>query len=409
MRGLEQRKASRARGMWILACALLALFVFAGAALLVQWNSLQAENVHTRVNPGGALDFSQLDLGIDWQAYWEEAGFLVASRLVSSTAHTERAGERVLSWELEEEEWLLVPGQPGLHMDQALAQLVTALPPSPQRLFWERERDGFAVDLLVKVPGAEQYIPVKTWRFVEMNPLLMRGRYEAVAAGTGEDMPPRLAVVVDDWGYDSTAARQLISYPFPLTIAVLPYLPASAKLAERAAEQGHDVILHQPMEPIDGTLDPGPGAILLDMEPEAIAEQLMANLRHLPWVVGVNNHMGSKATSDERVMDSVFSVLRETGLFFLDSYTINTSIAGQAAQASGVPYAINDLFIDNINDEEYIMQQIRQGISIAQRRGSAIIIGHVRTHTAAALWRMLPEIISSGVALVPVSALIQAP
>ena len=78
-------------------------------------------------------------------------------------------------------------------------------------------------------------------------------------------------------------------------------------------------------------------------------------------------------------------------------------------QLSGVPYAVNDLFIDNINDEEYIIQQIRQGIALAKRRAAAVIIGHVRTRTAAALWRMLPEIIESGVMLVPVSALLKTP
>ena len=108
-------------------------------------------------------------------------------------------------------------------------------------------------------------------------------------------------------------------------------------------------------------------------------------------------------------MEHVFSILQDTGLFFLDSYTINTSIAGQVAQNSGVPYAVNDLFIDNLNEEDYIMEQIRQGLSLAQRRGSAIIIGHVRARTASALWRMLPEIIASGVRLVPVTALLQAP
>lgn len=133
----------------------------------------------------------------------------------------------------------------------------------------------------------------------------------------------------------------------------------------------------------------------------------MANLRHLPVVVGINNHMGSKATSDTRVMQNVFEVLRDTDLFFLDSYTIHTSVAGQVAEELAVPYAVNDLFIDNINEEGQIMAQIRQGLELAQRRGSAIIIGHVRINTAQALWRMLPEIIASGVQLVPVSALLQ--
>jgi polysaccharide deacetylase 2 family uncharacterized protein YibQ len=408
--GLERRRrASRTRGLWILGSVALALFIMAGLLYLVQWSSLKAENAHTRENPGGALDLSPGDLGIDWVEFWEAAGFIVASRDVSVTEHVERVGERVLTWEHSFEEWLLVPSEAGLSVGGVLAQLVADLPPGGGRLLLERDGEGYVLGLLLKAPGAEQYIPGHTWRFVEANPMLMRARHEAPALAMEGSLPPLLAVVVDDWGYDSTAARQLINYPLPLTVAILPYLPASTQLAVSAAEKGHDVILHQPMEPLDGTLDPGPGAIYLDMDGEEIAAQLMANLHHLPWVVGINNHMGSRATSDEQVMEHVFSILQDTGLFFLDSYTINTSIAGQVAQNSGVPYAVNDLFIDNLNEEDYIMEQIRQGLSLAQRRGSAIIIGHVRARTASALWRMLPEIIASGVRLVPVTALLQAP
>lgn len=402
MNGLERKGESRPRGLWVVYSLALALFIITSLAYFVQWNSLKAEKAHTRINLGGAVDVTQADLGIDWAQFWEEAGFLVASRTINQTEHVEHMGDTQLTWQHTAEEWLLVPGEPGLSVSQVLAQFVANLPPGKQCLLLERDAVGYVLGVLAKLPGTEQYTAVKTWRFVEANPLVMR------EWGKGDDRP-QLAVVVDDWGYNSAAARQLLSYPLPLTIAVLPHLPDSTHIALTAAERGHDVILHQPMEPIDSTLDPGPGAIYLDMAGEEIAEQLRANLHHLPGVVGVNNHMGSRATSDERVMEYVFGILKEKGLFFLDSYTINTSIAGQAAQRSGVPYAVNDLFIDNTNDEEYITQQIRQGIQLAQRRGRAIIIGHVRTRTAAALWRMLPEIVESGVRLVPVSDLIEFP
>ena len=271
----------------------------------------------------------------------------------------------------------------------------------------ERTAEGYSLGSLVRLPGANQYITAKTWRFYQVNPLVMRNAEGTEPADELASQAPRLAVVIDDWGYDSLAARQLLDYPFPLTIAVLPYMPASAKIANAAAEKGHEVILHQPMEPLDTAISPGPGAIYLTMNEDEIRTQLMANLQHLPVVAGLNNHMGSRATSDTRVMQNVFEVLRDTELFFLDSYTIHTSVAGQVAEEYAVPYAVNDLFIDNINEEEQIMSQIRQGIELARRKGSAIIIGHVRINTAQALWRMLPEIITSGVQLVPVSALLQ--
>jgi polysaccharide deacetylase 2 family uncharacterized protein YibQ len=407
---LESRKEPRPAG-WIMYSLALALVIITGLACVVQWNSLQAEVTQSPANLSLVLELSQADLGVDWEQFWAEAGFLVAARAESVSKRVERVGDQELTWEQTLEEWLLVPGEPELNLGRALAQLVADFPIGRQCLFLERDASGYVLGALVKVPGAEQYIPARTWRFVEVTAAQVRAQYEQMAQeeNAGAALPPRLAVVVDDWGYDSPAARQLLRYPLPLTIAVLPYLPSSREIALTAAGNGYDVILHQPMEPLDSTQNPGPGAIYLDMEGEAIAEQLRANLQHLPSVVGVNNHMGSRATSDLRVMEHIFGVLREADLFFLDSYTINTSVAGEAAQLSGVPYAVNDLFIDNINDEEYIIQQIRQGIALAKRRGSAVIIGHVRTRTAAALWRMLPEIIESGVMLVPVSALLKTP
>lgn len=381
--------------------SLLALILFLGVFYLVQWNSLRAQVAPPQVTSSVVLELSQLQLDVDWAEFWENAGFLVAAREHSSSKHVEQAGDQIFTWYQELEEWVLIRANPGANMEDMLQVLVAELLSDGQRIVLERTESGYRLSCLVALPGYEQYIVPKTWHFSQGNPLTLRN----VPGGSA----PRLAVVIDDWAFDSTAARQLLDFPLPLTIAILPYQPASNKIAVTATERGHDVILHQPMEPLDLTLDPGPGALYLDMDELEIAAQLMANLRHLPLVVGVNNHMGSRATSDTRVMQHVFQVLKSTGLFFLDSYTISTSVAGQVAQEVGVPYAVNDLFIDNVNDEELIMTQIRQGISMAQRKGSAIIIGHVRPRTASALWKILPEIIDSGVQLVPVSALLQIP
>lgn len=406
MSGLEKKQQKTAFGL-VWAGAAFILVSVIGILLLFQWNNLRAEESQAQVPSFVVLELSQIDLGVDWVNFWPEVGFLALDRQEAVAKHVEQAGDQVFTWSEEVEEWFLVPAEPGASLDEILPQLVSELLANDQRLVLERIPGGYLLGSLVRLPGANQFITAKTWKFSQVNPTAIRKMQGAAAKEEAVSQPPQLAVVIDDWGYDSLAARQLLEYPLPLTIAVLPYMPASVKIANAASEKGHEVILHQPMEPLDLTLSPGPGAIYLNMDEEEIRTQLMANLRHLPVVVGINNHMGSKATSDTRVMQNVFEVLRDTDLFFLDSYTIHTSVAGQVAEELAVPYAVNDLFIDNINEEGQIMAQIRQGLELAQRRGSAIIIGHVRINTAQALWRMLPEIIASGVQLVPVSALLQ--
>ncbi len=406
MSGLEKKQQKTAFGL-VWAGAAFILVSVIGILLLFQWNNLRAEESQAQVPSFVVLELFQIDLGVDWVNFWPEVGFLALDRQEAVAKHVEQAGDQVFTWSEEVEEWFLVPAEPGASLDEILPQLVSELLANDQRLVLERIPGGYLLGSLVRLPGANQFITAKTWKFSQVNPTAIRKMQGAAAKEEAVSQPPQLAVVIDDWGYDSLAARQLLEYPLPLTIAVLPYMPASVKIANAAAEKGHEVILHQPMEPLDLTLSPGPGAIYLNMDEEEIRTQLMANLRHLPVVVGINNHMGSKATSDTRVMQNVFEVLRDTDLFFLDSYTIHTSVAGQVAEELAVPYAVNDLFIDNINEEGQIMAQIRQGLELAQRRGSAIIIGHVRINTAQALWRMLPEIIASGVQLVPVSALLQ--
>lgn len=143
------------------------------------------------------------------------------------------------------------------------------------------------------------------------------------------------------------------------------------------------------------------------MAAEEIERRLWANLASLPVVVGVNNHMGSKVTEHGETMEQVLSVLQELGLFFVDSGTTSRSVAGQTAQGLGVPYARNNLFIDNENDVDKIKEQLRIGLELAKKRGHAILIGHVRPNTAKALWEMIPEFLAEDVDFVPVSQLLE--
>ena len=134
--------------------------------------------------------------------------------------------------------------------------------------------------------------------------------------------------------------------------------------------------------------------------------QIRENLASLPLAAGLNNHMGSRITADRTVMTYVLEVVKELGLFFVDSRTSTSSVAAEVAREVGVPYGVNNLFIDNESDVEKIKAQVRAGLDLAKRQGHAVLIGHVRPATFHALWEMIPELLDSGVQLVPVSQLL---
>lgn len=223
------------------------------------------------------------------------------------------------------------------------------------------------------------------------------------------DDRPMLAIVIDDWGYSSLYADAFLQYPFSLTVAIIPHLPQSVRLAELAAENGHEVILHQPMEALNSHLDLGRGGIRTSMDAAEIKQRLQENIAHLPMIVGVNNHMGSKVTADTETMEIILAEIKDHGLYFLDSYTTPLSVAGKVAAEVGLPYAVNNLFIDNINEVEAVKKQLRQIMERAVLHGSAIAIGHVRSATAVALWEMIPEFVAADINLVPVSQLLIRP
>ncbi|HHV61474.1 MAG TPA: divergent polysaccharide deacetylase family protein [Firmicutes bacterium] len=223
----------------------------------------------------------------------------------------------------------------------------------------------------------------------------------------------RLAIIIDDVGYNLGELEKLMELGRPLTVAVLPHAPFAAESARRAKAGGLEVLLHLPMEPLNRAADPGPYAVRCDMPGEEIRRVVLDNLDRVPGAAGANNHMGSRATADLRVMKEVLSVLADRGLLFIDSRTAPGSVAVEAASAvnmgralPGIRLAVNDGFIDNQADPASIKRQIRLIEGLALRHGSAICIGHLRRTTIQALREMIPEFEKAGVRLVHVSELV---
>lgn len=186
-----------------------------------------------------------------------------------------------------------------------------------------------------------------------------------------------LALIVDDAGYSLEELQAFLDLPMPLTVAVLPNLPHSTEAARRVLAAGKDLILHCPMEPGGGE-NPGPGAIFSGQSPEKIRQLLDADFASVPGALGMNNHMGSRATADDAVMTEVLGYLKSRGLLFLDSRTTADTAGPRIAWALGMPILQRDVFIDDDTDEAAITDSFDKGIAEARTRGTAVAIGHVQ-------------------------------
>jgi len=218
---------------------------------------------------------------------------------------------------------------------------------------------------------------------------------------------PKLAIIIDDFGYDIEMAKRFIKIGGQLTCAVLPQSAYGRQIAILAKQAGHEVMLHQPMEPNEyPTVDPGPGAILASMTPDERINRLSANIDAIPGVVGVNNHMGSKLTTLSDEMNQVFTVLKSRNLFFVDSRTTAATVSQSAARLFKVPFAERDVFLDHVREEAAVRAQIEQLLNIAEIHGKAVGIGHPHEVTYRVLKESLPEM-KKRVRLVPASAIIE--
>jgi len=218
---------------------------------------------------------------------------------------------------------------------------------------------------------------------------------------------PKVAFIIDDLGYEIEVAKKMLELEFPLTLSILPFLKYSEYMAEEGKKNNQEIMLHLPMEPNDSSIDPGPGAIKSYMSEEEIRQAVRGSIFDFPYVIGMNNHMGSKITEDREIMKIILEEIKRYNLFFIDSMTSKNSIAYQVAQEMGVKTAVRAVFLDNENDMEYIKGQMLEVQKIALRDGEAIAIGHSRINTFYVLKRMIPELIRAGIEIVPVSELVK--
>ena len=215
------------------------------------------------------------------------------------------------------------------------------------------------------------------------------------------DARGRLAILLDDGGQKLDLVPVAAALPTEVGFAILPFLPRSAETAVALHQAGHEIWLHLPMEPENYPADnPGPGAVLMAMTPDELRTTVHSALNNIPHVVGVNNHMGSKATADLKTMTWVMQELKARGMAFIDSRTTIHTVAEEAAEAQGVPTSRRHVFLDNERSAAAIRTQLDEAVYRSRMEGGIIAIGHLDPVTVEVLTRELPNLAKRGADLV---------
>ena len=220
--------------------------------------------------------------------------------------------------------------------------------------------------------------------------------------------PVMVAVVIDDMGVSVPHTRDILSLEKPITASFLTYGAANRKQVKAAKEKGFEVMLHVPMMP-HAKADLAPVTLSPDMTEDEIKNDFVQMLNRYKGlgIKGINNHMGSLFTEDEKSLGYVMQILKDKNLFFLDSKTTAKSVGAKVAAEYGVPYIARDVFLDNENDYNYIMEQLRRTEKIAHMRGYAVAIGHPRTQTYLALRDWMKELPDRKIRLVRLGDLVR--
>jgi len=220
-----------------------------------------------------------------------------------------------------------------------------------------------------------------------------RKEVRAAQAREGSETPPKVAIIIDDVGFDVDLARSFLDLKLPLTLSILPTAPHAQAIAREAMGKGAEVLLHLPMEPKESNGDgPGSGALLEKMGEEEFVETLNGHLSRIPGIKGVNNHMGSLLTEREDKMALLFRELRKRHLFYVDSRTTPQTVASRVATEMKVPVASRSVFLDHDLSQEAMKVQWERLLAMARQHGHAVVIAHPHRETLVFLREHLQDL-----------------
>ena len=206
-----------------------------------------------------------------------------------------------------------------------------------------------------------------------------------------------IVLVIDDFGYrNDNISDGFLNLSIPITCAIIPGHTASKKFAEKAVSYGKEVIIHMPMESENYSPGEDEYKLLTSMTSELLENKLIQAFESLPEAIGMNNHQGSKATSDSKTMTVLASVLKDRGKYFIDSRTSSLTIGEKTMISFGVPTARRNIFLDNNNDLDKIEEQMNKLANSAKKNGVAVGLGHARKNTLSVIEKIVPDLLDKG-------------
>ena len=215
-----------------------------------------------------------------------------------------------------------------------------------------------------------------------------------------EPLPPLrgiIGLIIDDFGYrNDDVSRGFLDIPAKLTFAVIPGHEHSRSFSKNAVSAGYEVMVHMPMENIGKTFGEEEFVLMNYFQDNELVRRVKEALDHIPEANGLNNHQGSRATETPRLMRLLAGVLKDENKFFIDSRTTTNTLAEETMRQFDVPTNRRNIFLDNELDEEKIYVQLIQLTDVAERKGIAIGIGHVKPQTLAVLKKHIPELQQKG-------------
>lgn len=231
-----------------------------------------------------------------------------------------------------------------------------------------------------------------------------RGAATAAAMTAPKPVAGSIVLIMDDFGFDGQPIERAMRLDPDINFAILPNATRAAYFAQRLHDAGFEILVHLPMEPL-GEASPGRNAILTSMSDEEIARLVEENVRAVPYARGMNNHMGSRATADPRVMSTVLRSLPR-GMYFVDSRTGDRSVAEKMAREMSIRTAARHVFLDDVRTPAAVRQQLAVLAEMAGERGYAVGIGHPHQVTLDVLAEEIPRLRERGFRFLRASAIV---
>ncbi|AQS40691.1 hypothetical protein Sps_05628 [Shewanella psychrophila] len=214
----------------------------------------------------------------------------------------------------------------------------------------------------------------------------------------------QVAIIIDDIGYRQSD-EAVLTLPDNITLSVLPHTPLGSSVAHIAHQRGYEVMLHLPMQSLNGK-KLGPGGITNDMSETDVKQIINQAFESVPFAKGANNHMGSLLTQLDEPMLWVMESLKQKQLYFVDSMTTRFTKAGSTADKLGIPQLKRQVFLDNDVSQAALEQQFERIIALAHRQGQVVAIAHPYPETIEYLQHNLPRLQQAGISLVKTSELL---